>query len=329
MIVLYTLLTTTYKIEGEPPDNAGKVKHVLTEPGGIVYVEGGYNHSASRKPLGKSISNITLSLDQFLATDVNTTSIVTLVERLAWMLSTPTVRCHKTLNLGGQSYCVRKQLAWDGYKSVCLDERVRPQPRRCIALSFGVGNEYSFDNAIAKYGCKVFSFDFTMLNMTHSCYRPNQHYLDAALSHVTVNEVINAVYDHSTHPFQIRATAMTLKRVLEVLDLSPARIDYLKIDIEGGEWGVLRQILFQNEYILVGVKQIILEIHLHFMTRFKENFDESSDATIDVFEMFQKLLKTGFRLANWIPNAQTMSFVDFNDISIAVYKELHFINTLI
>lgn len=47
----------------------------------------------------------------------------------------------------------------DGQKAVCLDTEVRPIKGKCLVYSFGVNNEWSFEDAMDQYGCDVYAFD--------------------------------------------------------------------------------------------------------------------------------------------------------------------------
>ncbi|KAK2706341.1 hypothetical protein QYM36_016392 [Artemia franciscana] len=50
----------------------------------------------------------------------------------------------------------------DGHKAVCLDEQIRPVPGNCLVYSFGVNDNWSFEDAMLKYGCEVHGFDPTI-----------------------------------------------------------------------------------------------------------------------------------------------------------------------
>ncbi|KAK7085795.1 hypothetical protein SK128_017050, partial [Halocaridina rubra] len=50
----------------------------------------------------------------------------------------------------------------DGRKAVCLDPVLGITPGNCSVLSFGINNEWSFDDAFDRFGCKVYAFDPTM-----------------------------------------------------------------------------------------------------------------------------------------------------------------------
>ncbi|KAH3723830.1 hypothetical protein DPMN_049625 [Dreissena polymorpha] len=50
----------------------------------------------------------------------------------------------------------------DGGKEICADEHYRPRAP-CIIYSFGLNNDFSFDNeAVKMFGCDVFCFDPSM-----------------------------------------------------------------------------------------------------------------------------------------------------------------------
>jgi len=42
-----------------------------------------------------------------------------------------------------------------GHKMVCMDADYKPDRRNCTVLSFGMKKDWTFDEAMAHYGCKV------------------------------------------------------------------------------------------------------------------------------------------------------------------------------
>ena len=63
-----------------------------------------------------------------------------------------------------------------GAKLVCLNNRLRINPRSCLVYSFGIHNEWSFDIHARKYGCEVFAFDGHMQLRTKD-YIEHIHFL--------------------------------------------------------------------------------------------------------------------------------------------------------
>lgn len=131
----------------------------------------------------------------------------------------------------------------DGQKAVCLDPTIAPRPDRCLVYSFGINNEWSFDEAMAEYGCQVYSFDPSM-NLSDHDHSANIHFYNMALDSKDVgkkNRTLSSIYDlltaHHGQNF----------------------IDYLKMDVEFAEWRILPQI---NPAMWSIVKQLSVEIHL-------------------------------------------------------------------
>ena len=69
----------------------------------------------------------------------------------------------------------------DGQYAVCLDPAVTPeQPgkiKSCLVYSFGINNNWSFDEAMEEYSCEVFSFD-PSINKTDHDLSKGIHFYD-------------------------------------------------------------------------------------------------------------------------------------------------------
>ena len=148
------------------------------------------------------------------------------------------------------------QSALNGQKSVCLDPlSVRPPVGNCIVYSFGINNEWSFDEAMAEYGCQVFSFDPSMDVGDHN--RSQQiHFFNFGLgdrNHVKVS-------DDGIKNFTIK-TLSSIYEMLAPYHGSEAVIDYLKVDMEFSEFRrAQRQIILSG--MLTKVRQLGIEFHL-------------------------------------------------------------------
>lgn len=82
-----------------------------------------------------------------------------LIEHLEFFTKRDTSACRVYYELGGVLNRKPALVFMDGQKSVCLDEGVRPKPNDCYVYSFGNNGEWSFDEHMEAYGCKVFVFD--------------------------------------------------------------------------------------------------------------------------------------------------------------------------
>jgi hypothetical protein len=129
----------------------------------------------------------------------------------------------------------------DGQYPVCLDP-IPPTPGHCLVYSFGINNEWSFDQHFDSYGCQVYSFDAS-IGLEHFDKTPNIHFYGLFLGSKDENKTL---------------TLSTIYKML-VPKHGEAVIDYLKIDIEANEWHVLPQIVQSG--MLQKVRQLAIEAH--------------------------------------------------------------------
>ena len=136
---------------------------------------------------------------------------------------------------------------------MCMDPVINPfayvETMPCLVYSVGIRKDWTFDEAMENYGCEVFSFDPSMGQSDHD-HSKKVHFKNLALgSRNYVDEKTNWKYQ-------------TLDSIHEML--SPLHgmqtIDYLKIDIEGGEWEVMQQVIESG--MLSQVRQMFVEFHL-------------------------------------------------------------------
>lgn len=55
----------------------------------------------------------------------------------------------------------------DGEKSMCMDDKIAPIRGKCLIYSFGIGNNWSFEELMEQYGCQVYAFDSMMGKADH------------------------------------------------------------------------------------------------------------------------------------------------------------------
>ena len=138
--------------------------------------------------------------------------------------------------------------AIDGQKAVCLDKEVEFD-KTCTVYSFGINDEWSFDEAMEKIGCTVFSFDPSM-NMTDHYHSDFIIFYKAGLS--------DRDQDAGKNGWKMRTLSTIFDRLwAQHTDI----IDYLKIDIEGDEWDVIPHIIQSG--MLSKIRQLGIEIHLN------------------------------------------------------------------
>ncbi|XP_037787694.1 methyltransferase-like protein 24 [Penaeus monodon] len=137
----------------------------------------------------------------------------------------------------------------DGDKAVCLSSRYSITPGDCLVYSFGIAGDWSFDDAMAEYGCQVYSFDPTIGLENHQ-RSERVHFYNVGLGGANRTALIDGV----------NATILTLGQIIDMLGHTNKTIDYLKIDIEAYEILAFTQ-LASEQYRLSFVKQVGLEIH--------------------------------------------------------------------
>ena len=140
----------------------------------------------------------------------------------------------------------------DGHKAVCLDQSISPVYGNCLVYSFGINNQWTFDDAMAQFGCQVYSFDPSMGVGDYD--RSQQiHFYSIGLS--GKDEV------HPSKKWKMK-TAWSIYQMLEPRHGASTLIDVLKMDIEFYEWDAIPQML-RSGFLADKVKQLAVEIHFN------------------------------------------------------------------
>ena len=168
----------------------------------------------------------------------------------------------------------------DGGYNFCMDRGMMPDWRRgCLVYSFGINNDWSFDEAMERYGCQVFSFDPSMDSPDHD-HTANIHFYRLGIA---AEDVVN----HPTTGWKL----LTLESIYTMLQPrhGNAIIDFLKIDTEGAEWDVIPQIIASG--MMQRVRQFVFEWHFY-----------EPDSNVDYYrqslELIALLERHGFRCFN-------------------------------
>lgn len=156
-------------------------------------------------------------------------------------------KCAVMKKFGGQKSIPKG----DGSKNLCMDDAIAPRRGDCTVISVGINNEWSFDDAMAAWGCKVYAFDPTMSFTDH------QRGAMIQFHNLGLSKKRGIIYSKKT-PVPVDS----YRGVLAHVGLTNQTIDYLKIDIEGSEIGFFENVLYEDMDVLQHVKQMGVEIHV-------------------------------------------------------------------
>jgi len=186
----------------------------------------------------------------------------------------------------------------DGQKAVCVDFQVEPVSEACIVYSFGISNEWSFDEAMQKYGCYVFAFDPSMNKEDH-LHSKRIHFYNLGLG-----------YEDA-----VRSNGWNMKTLSSIYKMLKPKhgdmiIDYLKIDIEGDEWSVIENIITSG--MLSKIRQMGVEIHMWPVNATTINYHRNLIKTL------QRLEANGMVRFSSLINPTSSKYVEafgFNDFT--------------
>ncbi len=175
----------------------------------------------------------------------------------------------------------------DGHKAVCLDQYVSPEFDNCLVYSFGINNQWSFDEAMVQYGCHVFAFDPSMGVGDHD-RSPYIHFYKLGLA--GSDSLPSSGWNVSTASSIYQM--LTRRHGEKVIDL-------IKMDIEFAEWEVITQML-RSGFLADKVKQLAVEIH------FKE------DDPLETFQSRIRVLQELESTSSFSNRNKTGKFVRFS-----------------
>lgn len=211
---------------------------------------------------------------------------------------------------------IREELNWpkrsfgqgSGVWTICPEQL----DSNAVVYSFGVGTDISFDRAlIESFGVSVHAFDPTPTakDWLSTQTLPAEFYIHdfgvadfdgvqefhpprrTTSSHYTpVKRYRHGDEDTS----QVQGEVRCLRTIME--DLRHQRIDLIKMDIEGGEYAVIDDMLKRS----VPVGQLAVEFHHNYATI---SFDQTLHAA-------QRLREHGFRILHISPRTYEITFVN-------------------
>ena len=193
-----------------------------------------------------------------------------------------------------QTRGIRWPIVLDGQKYVCMDgeQLDLPHTDRCIVYSFGINNDWSFDDDMASFGCSVFAFDPSM-NATSLQRGDSTRFWPVGVG-------------ERDGTSELGWQLLTLDSIAEQLGHTGRTIHYLKMDVEYSEWAVFRQQVARGaRSTLAHVEQ--LSVELHFLATLPP------EQHVDFYrELYQNLLAMqalGFYLFSFEENLGLLDWV--------------------
>lgn len=194
---------------------------------------------------------------------------------------------------------------YDG-KRICIDY-VKP---KSIVYSFGIGQDISFDlTMIERFDVDVYAFDPTPISkewLKQQTLPEKFHFFDFGLADYDgfAEFFPFAPDDPTAHDFSILNPSKAETRMIKcpvykiktiMSKLGHQKVDILKIDIEGSEYGVIKDILNQD----IEIMQLLVEFHHRF-----ENIGLQATE-----EAIKALNQKGYRIFDVDPEGQEYSFI--------------------
>lgn len=184
-----------------------------------------------------------------------------------------------------------------GRKAVCMDSVFNITPGDCHVLSFGINNDFSFDDDFDHFGCKVYAFDPTM-DMEDQQRSPNSRFLKLGIGNIKGKRKVGM--GRSFNFLEVDR----YENILERLGLTNTIIDYIKMDVELSELEFFQDIFRNSPHLLKNIKQMEVEVHHGYHGEGIEgNPGQGGEmgpmSTFQIFwQYFHELRCHGFKVAN-------------------------------
>ncbi|XP_068756257.1 probable methyltransferase-like protein 24 [Montipora capricornis] len=230
-------------------------------------------------------------------------------KRLFRALSTQGAVCTDLRRIGGLPtgpHGAPRPFGPDGMWYVCFDEEVHLKPGSCVVYSFGTGDDFSFDEQMANFGCEVYAFDPSMGKEDHE-HSVKVMFYNQALSDVN-QERSTSVSDQRN-----KGAGESRRRATTIMELGhfEREIDIVKMDIESDEWKCLRHMLADGT-LRNHVRQLDVEYHVILTT---------PNALRQYYSIAKWLERQGFRIFHsrknpYCPECWEMSYINTNLVDL-------------
>lgn len=206
-------------------------------------------------------------------------------------------------------YCKQINIPFEriGNKGADFAINLQALNKDSIIYSFGIGQDISFDlGVISKTNAKILAFDPTPRSKKwlETQTLPTQfEYFEIGLAPYDGEATFETPQDENHVSFKITNPSNSAKNIIaQVRKLSTImknqshnKIDVLKIDIEGAEYDVVKNILDEN----IEIKQILVEVH----HRFSEYQVKSTK------ELVSRLKEKKYKMFYVSPSGEEFSFI--------------------
>ncbi|XP_042884451.1 uncharacterized protein LOC122261033 [Penaeus japonicus] len=174
---------------------------------------------------------------------------------------------------------------FDATKSVCLDEKFKISPNNCNVFSFGINNDFSFEDDMADFGCNVYAYDPTMKAIDHQ-RSARVKFFATGISNYQGTKLVGMGKSWSDGKVD------RFENLVRAVGMEGKAIDVVKLDVELAEVDFLQDMLFNSRHVLKNIKQIAMEIHSDLT---KKNVDQITSH--QVFWPYLQLMRcAGFKL---------------------------------
>lgn len=156
----------------------------------------------------------------------------------------------------------------------------------CLVYSFGINYDFRFDDVMADLGCEVHSFDPSMGNTGKHIRKTGVHFHPIGIGGKSYDDVIPRMDQYTKKDPKKMWKMRTLRQIIESLGHEDRHLDILKVDIEAYEWGVLKNIV-SDDNLTSRIRQLELEFHI---------FPNTADASnyVELLQIYRSLKEAGF-----------------------------------